>query len=91
MRDLEVAKTTLPISIWEVLYGKGPGDLDIHSHTGNPHFRIEFVSIFWGLTYIIIILSGVDALLDRHLISILGVRSPPPYYPAPAARKVLLE
>ncbi len=49
MRDLEVAKTTLPISIWGVPVRKRAGRLG-YSHTGNPHFRIEFVSI-WGLTY----------------------------------------
>ena len=50
MRDLEVAKTTLPISTWGVPIRKWAGTLG-YSHTGNPRFQIEFVSI-WGLTYI---------------------------------------
>jgi hypothetical protein len=49
MRDLEVAKTTLPISIWGVPVQKWAGILG-YLHTGNPRFQIEFVSI-WGLTY----------------------------------------
>jgi hypothetical protein len=48
-RDLEVAETTLPISIWGVPLWKWAGTLG-YSHTGNPRFQIEFVSI-WGLTY----------------------------------------
>jgi hypothetical protein len=50
MRDLEVAKNTLPISIWGVPVRKWAGRLE-YSHMGSPRFRIEFVSI-WGLTYI---------------------------------------
>jgi hypothetical protein len=50
MRDLEVAKNTLPISIWGVPVRKWAGRLE-YSHMGNPRFRIEFVSI-WGSTYI---------------------------------------
>jgi hypothetical protein len=46
MRDLEVAKTTLPISIWGVPEQKWAGRLE-YSHMGSPRFRIEFVSI-WG-------------------------------------------
>ena len=48
MRDLEVAKTRLPISIWGVPVRKWAGRLG-YSHMGNPHFRIEFVFI-WGPT-----------------------------------------
>jgi hypothetical protein len=50
MRDLEVAKNTLPISIWGVPVRKWAGRVE-YSHMGSPRFRIEFVSI-WGLTYI---------------------------------------
>ena len=49
MRDLEVAKNTLPISIWGVPVRKWAGRVE-YSHMGSPRFRIEFVSI-WGSTY----------------------------------------
>jgi hypothetical protein len=51
MRDLEVAKNTLPISIWRVPVRKWAGRVE-YSHMGSPRFRIEFVSI-WGLTHIL--------------------------------------
>ena len=52
MRDLEVAKNRLPISIWGVPIRKWAGRVK-YSHMGSPRFRIEFVSI-WGSTYIYI-------------------------------------
>jgi hypothetical protein len=54
MRDLEVAKNTLPISRWGVPVRKWAGRVE-YSHMGSPRFRIEFVSI-WGLTYIYILI-----------------------------------
>ncbi len=56
MRDLEVTKTMLPISIWGVPIQKWAGRLG-YSHMGNPRFRIEFVSI-WGPTYVPIPVSS---------------------------------
>jgi hypothetical protein len=50
MRDVEVAKNRLPISIWGVPVRKWAGRVE-YSHMGSPRFRIEFVSI-WGSTYI---------------------------------------
>ena len=50
--SLEVAKNTLPISIWGVPVRKWAGRVE-YSHMGSPRFQIEFVSI-WGLTYILI-------------------------------------
>ena len=48
MRDLEVAKNTLPISKWWVPVQKWAGRVE-YSQMGSPRFRIEFVSI-WGST-----------------------------------------
>jgi hypothetical protein len=44
MRDLEVAKNTLPISIWGVPVRKWAGRVE-YSYMGSPRFRIEFVSV----------------------------------------------
>ncbi len=62
MRDLEVAKATLPISKWGVPVWKWAGRLG-YSHMGNPHFQIEFVSI-WGPTDILGLL--VDIVFIPH-------------------------
>jgi hypothetical protein len=63
MRDLEVAKNTLPISIWGVPVRKWAGRVE-YSHMGSPRFRIEFVSI-WGLTYILNIKTILGAALEN--------------------------
>ena len=48
-RDLEVAKTMLPNSIWGVPVRKWAGTLR-YLHRGNPRYQTEVVSI-WGLSY----------------------------------------
>jgi hypothetical protein len=79
MRDLEVAKNRLPISIWGVPIRKWAGRVK-YSHMGSPRFRIEFVSI-WGSTYIFISLLNVPSLVTEKS------RTPPPH--AAAARRRL--